>query len=71
MTVQQLQLILDSLWQRFGQAGDKCGVMFKLADLVAIEESKLLIKSQNFSHCQIPFNHTLDIKKSAQTAQTS
>lgn len=39
MTVHQLQLILDYLWQRFGYKGDKCGCMFKLADLVAEIES--------------------------------
>lgn len=39
MTVNQVYKILDYLWQRFGQAGDPGGLMFKLADLLAEIES--------------------------------
>lgn len=46
MKISDVQILLSALWNKYRQAGDKFGLMFQLADLLAEfysvqEESKL------------------------------
>ena len=74
MTILHIKKLLSALWNKYGQQGDKCGLMFQLADLLGefySAEEETFIKPQKFSSCQTPFYRTFSIKKSVRDAQTS